>query len=48
MTGISFRCFAFSGLDLTDVLRRIRRDIAENFWEEGLPGSQKTASLAQA
>jgi len=46
MTEISFRLFVI--LISTDVLREIPRDIAENFWEEGLPGSQKTASLAQA
>jgi hypothetical protein len=30
MIRISFHWFAFSDLDFTDVLRQIRRDIAEN------------------
>jgi len=46
MIQISFQRFVI--LISTDVLREIPRDIAENFREERLPGSQKTASLAQA
>jgi hypothetical protein len=43
MTQISFQRFMI--LISTDVLRQIRRDIAENLGKRGLPGSPKTGKL---